>query len=254
MSKMLEGKVALITGGSAGIGRTSARVFSREGAIVAIADILVEQGEAVAEEIRNAGGDALFIKTDVTQASEVEALVRQIVAVYGRLDCAYNNAGIEEQEMAKVADVREENWDKVIDTNLKGVWLCMKYEILQMLKQGGGVIVNAASIAGLVGEIGIPSYVASKHGVVGLTKAAALDYAQNGIRVNAVCPGCVPTGQVERVTGGDQEEWKRLKALHPIGRMGTAEEIAEAVVWLCSDAASFITGYPLAVDGGLVAQ
>lgn len=254
MKEWLKGKVALVTGASAGIGRTTALAFAREGAKVVVADILIEEGKETVRMIKEGGGEAIFVKADVTQPEEVEALISTTVETYGRLDCAFNNAGIEEQEPVRTADVIEENWDRVINTNLKGVWLCMKYEIPQMLKQGGGAIVNAGSVAGLVAEPNISSYVASKHGVVGLTKAAALEYAKDGIRVNAVCPGCIPTGQVERVTRGDPQEIERLASLHPIGRMGTTEEIAAAVLWLCSDAASFVTGYPLAVDGGFVAQ
>lgn len=247
-------KVVLVTGASTGIGHTTLLAFAKEGAKVINADIMVKEGNEVVEMVKKVGGKALFIKTDVSNANEVKSMVEKIVEKFGRLDCAFNNAGIEEQEPGKIADITEENWDKVINVNLKGVWLCMKYEIHQMLKQGGGVIVNAASVVGLVAAPDVGSYVASKHGVLGVTKAAALDYATDGIRINAVCPGVVPTDQVMRVTRGDPEELKKLEALQPIGRMGTTQEISNVVLWLCTDAASFVTGYPIAVDGGFVAH
>src|SRR5213596_853906 len=199
--------------------------------------------------IKRAGGEALFVRADVSQAAEVEALINKTLATYGRLDCAHNNAGIE-GAVATTAECTEENWDRIIAINLKGVWLCMKYEIPQMLKQGGGAIVNTASTAGLVGLEGSPAYCASKGGVVQLTRAAALDYAKAGIRVNAVCPGVIRTPMVEYLVGTQAEAG--LIAVEPIGRMGKPEEVAEAVVWLCSAAASFVTGNATPVDGGLV--
>jgi NAD(P)-dependent dehydrogenase (short-subunit alcohol dehydrogenase family) len=190
----------------------------------------------------------------VSKAVEVEALMAQAVSTYGRLDCAHNNAGIEGVE-ARTADYPEDDWDRVIAINLKGVWLCMKYEIPQMQRQGGGAIVNTASLAGLVGALRMPAYVASKHGVAGLTKAAALEYAKAGIRVNAVCPGVIRTPMVERFFFSRHPRAEsRLTAAEPIGRLGTPEEVAAAVVWLCSDAASFVTGHTMSVDGGMVAQ
>ncbi len=249
----LENKVALVTGGSSGIGRACALAFAREGAKVVVADVLVRGGEETVQMIKEAGGESIFVKTDVSKTADVEALVKRAVDTYGRLDCAINNAGIE-GIMAPTADYTEENWERVININLKGVWLCMKFEIPEMQKQGGGAIVNMASVAGLVGFQGMPAYCASKGGIIQLTKVAALEYAKAGIRVNAVCPGVIRTPMVERVTGGNPEAEAQFTAMEPVGRMGTPEEIAESVVWLCSDAASFVTGHPMVVDGGLVAQ
>ena len=251
MTKQFEGKVALVTGAASGIGRASALAFAREGATTVVADVLVEGGEETVRIIKEAGGDALFVTTDVSKAAEVKVLIQKTVETYGRLDYAHNNAGIAGAE-APTAECTEENWDHTIAINLKGVWLCMKYEIPQMLKQGGGAIVNPASTAGLVGLEGSPAYCASKGGVIQLTRAAALDYAKAGIRVNAVCPGVIRTPMVESLVGTEAEAG--LIAMEPIGRMGKPEEVAEAVVWLCSDAASFVTGNAMPVDGGLVAQ
>ena len=253
MAGRVDGKVAVLTGAGSGIGRATALVFAREGAKVVVADIVVAGGEETVRMIKAAGGEAIFVKTDVTKTAEVEVLVKKTVETYGRVDCAFNNAGIE-GEMAPTADCTEENWDRVVNIDLKGVWLCMKYEIPQMLKQEGGAIVNTASVAGLVGFQGIPAYVASKHGVNGLTKTAALEYAKAGIRVNAVCPGVIHTPMVERFFNANPQASEGMTALEPVGRLGKPEEIAEAVLWLCSDAASFVTGLPMAVDGGLVAQ
>ena len=251
MAGHVDGKVALVTGGGSGIGRATALVFAREGAKVVVADIVVTGGEETVRLIKAAGGEAVFIKADVSKAAEVEALVKKTVETHGRLDCAFNNAGIE-GEVAQTPNCTEEN--STIAINLKGVWLCLKYEIPQMLKQGGGAIVNTASVAGLVGFQGIPAYVASKHGVAGLTKTAALEYAKAGIRVNAVCPGVIHTPMVERAFRASPQMAEAAIAMEPVGRLGKPEEIAEAVVWLCSDAASFVTGLPMVVDGGLVAQ
>ena len=253
MAGQLAGKVALITGGSAGIGRATALMFAREGAKVVVADVVVEGGEETVGMIKKANGEAIFVKADVSQATEVEALINQAVETYGRLDCAYNNAGVE-GAMVLTADYAEEEWDRVININLKGVWLCLKYEIPQMLKQGSGAIVNTSSIAGLIGFGTMPAYVASKHGVAGLTKTAALEYAKSGIRVNAVCPGSINTAMVDRMVAGKDELRTQIIGLEPVGRQGTPEEVAEAVVWLCSDAASFVTGHTMTVDGGWVAQ
>jgi NAD(P)-dependent dehydrogenase (short-subunit alcohol dehydrogenase family) len=252
MTKQFEGKVALVTGGASGIGGASALAFAREGAKTVVADVLVEGGEETVRIIKEARGDAFFVRTDVSKAAEVEALIQKIVETYGRLDYAHNNAGIAGAD-APTADCTEENWDHTIAVNLKGVWLCMRYEIPQMLEQGGGAIVNTASTAGLVGLEGSPAYCASKGGVVQLTRAAALDYAKAGIRVNAVCPGVIRTPMVEPLVGNRETE-ARLIAMEPIGRLGKPEDVAEAVVWLCSDAASFVTGTAMPVDGGLVAQ
>lgn len=253
MAGRLDGKIALVTGGGSGIGQATALIFAREGAKVVIADVLVEGGEATVSQIKKGGGDAAFVKTDVSQDAEVEALVQKAVATYGRLDCAFNNAGIA-GAAARTADYTQKQWDRVIGINLTGVWLCMKYEIAQMVKQGGGAIVNTASVAGLVGFRHGPAYVAAKHGVVGLTKTAALEYAKANIRVNAVCPGVINTPMFEKGLQIDPRIADTMAAREPIGRLGKPEEIAEAVVWLCSEAASFVTGLPMAVDGGWVAQ
>ncbi|RLC97350.1 MAG: short chain dehydrogenase [Chloroflexi bacterium] len=253
LMKSLEGKVALVTGGSSGIGRAAALAFAREGAKVVIADVLVEGSRETVSMIQRSGGQAVALETDVTRAEQVEAMVKGAVAAYGRLDCAFNNAGVGGAR-APTAEHTEEDWDRIIRVNLKGVWLCMKYEIPQMLEQGGGVIVNTASVAGLVGFNGTPAYVASKHGVVGLTKAAALEYAQSGIRVNAVCPGVIHTPMIDRTVSKLPHMAEVYRKMHPMGRLGEPEEIAEAVVWLSSDAASFVTGHAMAVDGGLTVQ
>jgi NAD(P)-dependent dehydrogenase (short-subunit alcohol dehydrogenase family) len=253
MAGQLDGKVALVTGGGSGIGRASALAFARAGAKVVVADVVADGGQETVRLITAAGGEGRFIKTDVSKAAEVEALIKQIVATYGRLDCAYNNAGVEGTFVSTV-EYSEADWDRVLAINLKGVWLCMKYEIAQMLQQGGGAIVNTASGAGLVGVVGLSAYVASKHGVVGLTKTAALEYAKAGIRVNAVCPGVIQTPMVARLTRSRPDLSEALVAAEPMGRTGKPEEIAEAAVWLCSDAASFVTGHAMSVDGGYVAQ
>jgi len=251
MTQSLENRVALVTGAGSGIGRACAQMFAREGAKVVVSDIVVEGGEETVDMIKGAGGDAIFVKTDVTKAAEVEAMVNKAIETYGRLDCAHNNAGVPSSMLA-TADVPEDQWDHIINVNLKGIWLCMKYEIPQMLKQGKGAIVNTASTLSLVGWIKRPAYTTSKHGVAGLTKAAALDYATDGIRINAVCPGTVRTPLVETVIARRPEAEAEILAMLPIGRLANADEIAEAVVWLCSDAASFVTGHLMCVDGGWV--
>ena len=250
---LVDGKVALVTGAGSGIGRASAQAFAREGAKVVVADVVVEGGEETVQMIKASGGDALFIKCDVSKAVDVEAAVQATVDTYGKLDCAHNNAGIE-GPMAPTADYAEADWDRVLDINLKGVWLSMKYEIPRMLAGGGGAIVNTASIAGLVGFQGLPAYSASKWGVNGLTKVAALEYAQAGIRVNSVCPGVIQTPMVDRLVAANPAMEAGLVAGTPLGRLGQPGEIAEAVVWLCSDRASFVTGHNMAVDGAFVAQ
>lgn len=253
MAGVVAGKVALVTGASSGIGRATALAFAREGAKVVVADVTVEGGEETVAQVEKAGGEAIFVKTDVSKAVEVEALVAKTVATYGRLDCAHNNAGIAGNAKTIVDDT-EDNWDRILAINLKGVWLCMKYEIVHMLKQGGGAIVNTASGAGLIGVRRGGAYVASKHGVVGLTKTAALEYAKAGIRVNCVCPGPIDTPMLQGIGGSNQVVIERMVAAQPGGRLGKSAEIAEAAVWLCSDAASFITGLPTPVDGGYTAQ
>lgn len=253
MAGRMAGKVALVTGAGSGIGRASALVFAREGAKVVVADVVESGGHETVRLIREANGEAQFVQTDVANAEEVEALVQQTVAIYGRLDCAHNNAGVE-GELTTTAEYREAEWDRVIGINLKGTWLCMKYELAYMLTHGGGAIVNTASDLGLVGIATYPAYVASKHGVVGLTKTAALEYAKSGIRVNALCPGVIQTPMIDRVLQKHPELVEPLAASEPIGRLGRPEEMAEAAVWLCSDAASFVTGVAMAVDGGYLAQ
>lgn len=251
MARMLEGKTAIVTGGGSGIGRATALVLAREGARVLVGDVDSKGGEETCRLIKEQGGSAAFCSCDVTKAGDVEAMVAIAVKVYGRLDCAFNNAGV--GVMKTTVDCTEEEWDQVLNVNLKGVWLCMKYEIAQMLKQGGGAIVNTSSVGGLVGTAGVGAYVASKHGVIGLTKTAALEYVRNGIRVNAVCPGVILTPMVEPLFA-DPEKRKFFESVTPTGRFGKPEEVAEAVAWLCSDAASLVTGAALPVDGGVVAQ
>jgi NAD(P)-dependent dehydrogenase (short-subunit alcohol dehydrogenase family) len=253
MAGRVEGKVALVTGGASGIGRATALTFAREGAKLVVADMNEDGGHQTVHMITEKGGEAIFVQVDVTSASAVEAMILKTVETYGRIDCAHNNAGISGGLSARTAEYPEDAWHQVIAVNLTGVWLCMKYEIPQMLHHGGGTIVNTASAAGLVGGRGMSAYVASKHGVVGLTKTAALEYAQQGIRVNCVCPGVIHTPMTERGLS-DPELRARIIATEPIGRVGTPEEVAEAVVWLCSDAASFVTGHTMTVDGGYVAQ
>ena len=242
-----EGKVALVTGAGSGIGRASALAFARERAHVVVSDVSDEGGEETVRLIQGAGGEATFVHADVSRAGEVQALIDEVVRSLGRLDYAHNNAGIL-GKLSATADCTEEDWDRTIAINLKGVWLCMRSEIPQMLSQGGGAIVNTSSAAGLVAFRGLPAYVASKHGVAGLTKAAALDYARDGIRVNAVCPGFIDTPLVEGIGSGD------FRRLLPLGRLGTPEEVAQAVVWLCSEGASYVTGHTMVVDGAMTAQ
>jgi NAD(P)-dependent dehydrogenase (short-subunit alcohol dehydrogenase family) len=254
MKHLLEGSVALVTGGAAGIGKAAALAFAASGARVAIADLQVEQGNEVAHAIERGGGRAIFVKTDVSRGADVDQLLAATVSAFGKLDLAFNNAGIEGR-LATTAECTEENFDRTLAINLKGIWLCLRAEIRQMLRQGsGGAIVNMASVAGLVGFANLPAYVASKHGVVGLSKSAALEYAAHGIRVNAICPGVIHTEMIDRLTAKDPAAEKQFVDLEPMGRMGTPEETAEAAVWLCSPGASFVTGHALAVDGGLVAR
>jgi NAD(P)-dependent dehydrogenase (short-subunit alcohol dehydrogenase family) len=252
VAKDLEGKVALVTGGTSGIGRETAVLFAKAGAKVVVAGRREPEGKETVELIRAAGGDGLFVKADVSKALEVESLVQKTVEKFGRLDAAFNNAGIE-GVWVPLTKQTEEDWDRTIDVNLKGVWLCLKYEILQMLKQGGGgAIVNMASIGGLVGFSGAAAYSASKHGVMGLTRAAALENARSKIRINAVCPGAVETALADRVFGAPSVH-KYVVSIHPIGRFGKPAEIAEAVVWMCSDRSSFMTGQSMVLDGGFLA-
>ncbi|NUM50906.1 MAG: SDR family oxidoreductase [Flavobacteriales bacterium] len=251
METTFKNKVAIITGGSFGIGKATAIAFAKKGARVAIAD-LVEDAETV-NAIKALGGEAIFIKCDVSKTEDVKAMIGKTISTFGRLDYAFNNAGIEGSN-GTTQECTEENWDKTIAVNLKGIWLCMKHEIPEMLKQGKGIIINCASIAGLVGFPGLPAYVASKHGVIGLTKTSALECAKLGIRVNAVCPGAIKTPMIDRITGNKKEVEAQFAGMEPIGRLGQPEEVANAVLWLCSDEASFVTGHAMTVDGGWVAQ
>jgi NAD(P)-dependent dehydrogenase (short-subunit alcohol dehydrogenase family) len=251
VTKDLENKVALITGGTTGIGRDTAVLFAKEGAKVVFTGRREAEGNETLNLVRAAGGDGLFLKSDVSKAGDVHSIVQKTVDQYGRLDVAFNNAGVEGVWMPLV-DQTEENWDYVHNINLKGLWLCLKYEVQQMIKQGeGGAIVNMSSVAGLMGFAGSGIYVASKHGVLGLTKVAAIEYAPAKIRVNAVCPAVIETAMADRAFG-DPETNKRVLAMHPLGRFGKPVEVAEAVLWLCSDKSSFTTGQYIAIDGGLL--
>lgn len=252
MTTELRGKVAIVTGGTSGIGRDTAVLFAQAGVKVVIAGRREAEGNETVDLVRAAGSDGLFVKTDVAVAADVQALVRKTVEKFGRVDIAFNNAGIE-GNLVPIISQPEADWDRTIDINLKGTWLCLKYEIQQMLRQGGGgAIVNMASVAGLIGSAGFATYCASKHGVMGLTKSAALETARNGIRVNAVCPAVIETPMGERIFGGPDVKPYAI-GLHPIGRFGKPMEVAEAVVWMCSDRASFMTGQSLVLDGGFLA-
>ena len=253
MTGIMEGKVVIITGAASGIGRATAQIYAREGARVIIADVNERGGEETLSMINKQGHQGLFVRTDMTVETDVKTLVDRAMNAHGRLDAAFNNAGIEGMQ-ASSADMPTNEFDKIIAVNLKGVYLCMKYQIPAMLKGGGGAIVNTASVAGLVGFPGLGAYVASKHGVIGLTKTAALEYAKAGIRVNCVCPGLIDTPMVGRLSGSDPAMVAGLVAAEPVGRLGRPSEIGEAAVWLCSDHASFVTGHSMVVDGGLVAQ
>ena len=253
MSISFKGKVVLITGAASGIGRATALAFAREGAQVVIADLAEDGNEETARLIRDAGGEAHAVTADMSKPEDIERMVAEAVQTYGRLDVACNNAGIE-GDQAFTADFDEAEWGRILDINLKGVWLCMKHQIPHMLEAGGGAIVNVSSIAGIVGLPGIPAYVSSKHGVNGLTKTTALEYAAEGIRVNSVCPGAIETPMISRYFEAHPEGRDALITQHPIGRIGRSEEVAETILWLSSDAASFITGQIIAVDGGYTAR
>lgn len=253
IDRRLAGRVALVTGGGSGIGRASAMAFAREGARVVVSDVDRDGGAETVRRIEELGGESTFVPADVSDGEHVARLVAATLDRYGRLDCAHNNGGIE-GPLASVVDLAEDDWDRVIDINLKGVWWCLKHEIPAMVMTGGGAIVNTASVSGLKGFPPLlPAYIASKFGVVGLTAVTARYYAEQGIRVNAVCPGAINTPMLDRIGDGAQRLGVAMIAENPIGRLGTPEEVAAAVVWLCSDAASFITGQTLTVDGGFLA-
>jgi NAD(P)-dependent dehydrogenase (short-subunit alcohol dehydrogenase family) len=247
------GKVAFVTGAGSGIGHATALAFAREGASVVASDISEQNVRDTARRIEELGGRGLAVACDVTRTEELEAALEETIETFGRLDVAFNNAGVE-NEVKPLADVTEEEWDRTVAINLRGVFLCMKYEVPLMLEQGGGAIVNTSSGAGVKGFEGQAAYVAAKHGVVGLSKAAALDYAPQNVRINAICPGIIDTPMMDRFGGGTLEGKERelasAAAAQPIGRAGKSEEIAAAVVWLCSDAASFVVGDAMVVDGG----
>ncbi len=245
----MKGKVALVTGAGAGIGRATAELFAVHGAFVVVADKNLESAKETLELIKKSGEKGLALEVDISQESQVKSLIEETIDRFGQLNYACNNAGIE-GDQAFTPECSAENWSRVMDINLRGTWLCIKYQIPEMLKHSGGAIVNVSSVAGLLGFSGIPAYVSSKHGINGLTKTAALEYAEQGIRVNAVCPGAIQTSMIDRFVSSDSQERKDLIAAHPMARFGRPEEVAEAIVWLCSDKASFITGQTLAVDGG----
>jgi NAD(P)-dependent dehydrogenase (short-subunit alcohol dehydrogenase family) len=246
------GKVAFVTGAANGIGRAAALAFAREGAGVVVADVSEQGKQETARMVEEAGGRALAVRCDVSRAEDVKAALDKAVEAFGRLDCAFNNAGVE-QPITATADLTEEEWDRIVSINLRGVFLCMKHEIPLMLRQGGGAIVNTSSGAGVKGFAGQAAYCAAKYGIVGLSKAAALDYAKANIRINAVCPGIIETPMMDRFSGGTPEGRARVIAQEPIGRMGKPEEIAAAVIWLCSDAAAFVVGHAMVIDGGQTA-
>jgi len=249
----MKDRVALVTGAGSGIGRAIALKFADMGAKIAAIDLNESGAKETLALIEKKKTSGIVIKADVSRDDDVKKMIDTVIGEFGKLDYAANNAGIE-GEQGLIADQTEENWNRVININLKGIFLCMKHEIPEMLKNKYGAIVNTASVAGLAGFAGITPYSASKHGVVGLTRSVALEYAEQGIRVNAVCPGVIKTPMIDRFTHGDAEAEKGMIAMEPVGRLGKPEEIAEAVVWLCSDAASFVTGFPMAVDGGFIAR
>jgi len=251
MTRRLSDKIILVTGAASGIGQAAALRLAEEGAVVIVADVQETPGHRTVEQIKQAGGTAVFIRVDVSQPQDIESAFRQIRELYGRLDCACNNAGID-GDWADTLSCSLENFDRVYQVNVKGVWLCMREELQLMLPQSRGSIVNTASVAGHAGFIGYPAYTASKHAVMGLTKVAALEYAKRGIRVNAICPGIIHTPLFERYSKKAPEV--DYAAMEPLGRLGRSDEVAEAMLWLCSDESSFVTGSGLVVDGGFLAR
>ena len=252
MTASFENKVVLVTGGSSGIGRATALVFAREGAKVVVADIGTEGGQETVGLVKDTGGDATFLEVDVSRATEVESMVTRVLESHGQLDCAFNAAGIE-GTVGLGIDCSEEEWDRIIDINLKGVWLCMKYEVPAILRRGGGAIVNVSSVSGLEGSEMMAVYSASKHGVAGLTRAFANEYGGQGIRVNAVCPGDIDTPMADRLRAVRTDRQPQLMDRIPVGRSAPPAEVAEVAVWLCSDAASYVNGILMPVDGGYMA-
>jgi NAD(P)-dependent dehydrogenase (short-subunit alcohol dehydrogenase family) len=248
------GKVAFVTGAASGIGRAAALAFSREGATVVLADVSEQGTSETARMIQQQGGRTLAVHCDVAREEDVETALDKAAETFGRLDVAFNNAGVEPKKVAPTAEWEADEWDRILGIDLRGVFLCMKYEIPLILKQGGGAIVNTSSGAGVIGIKGSPAYTAAKHGVIGLTRAAALDYAAQNIRINAVCPGYIDTPMMGRYTGGTAEGRAKVISEEPVGRMGTPEEIASAVLWLCSDDARFVIGHAMVIDGGQTVQ
>ena len=253
MSSSLNNKVAIVTGGTSGIGKESAIALAEAGAKVVVAGRRQSEGDAVVQQIKDAGGEALFVQTDVSDEAQVKALVDQAVATYGQVDIAFNNAGIE-GAAGPLHEMDVANYDQVVDINVKGVLLSMKHQLQAMLQSGGGSIINNASIAAMIGFPGVSAYAASKHAVLGFTRTAALEYAQQGVRINAVSPGAIETDMFERFTGNDADTQAQLAAMHPVGRLGKSREIADVVVFLAGEGASFVTGQSFTVDGGFTAQ